>query len=83
MVITDTNKAKEILLDVGYYRLGFYTYPFELYPSPLKFQRHNFVEVSMLLAFITSSSCGLFDGFRTTYPPLLPVIAAVASSIAF
>jgi abortive infection bacteriophage resistance protein len=33
MVITDTNKAKEILLDVGYYRLGFYTYPFELYPN--------------------------------------------------
>ncbi len=24
MIITDVEKAKEVLLDVGYYRLGFY-----------------------------------------------------------
>ena len=29
MVITNEEKAKENLLDIGYYRLGFYWYPFE------------------------------------------------------
>ncbi len=29
MIITDVEKAKEVLLDVGYYRLGFYWFPFE------------------------------------------------------
>lgn len=33
MVITDEQKAEEILLDVGYYRLGFYAYPFEINPQ--------------------------------------------------
>lgn len=32
MFIADVNKAKEIFLDIGYYRLGFYTFPFELQP---------------------------------------------------
>lgn len=30
MIITDIDKAKEVLLDVGYYRLGFYWFPFEI-----------------------------------------------------
>lgn len=29
MIVADENKAKEVLLDVGYYRLGFYWFPFE------------------------------------------------------
>ena len=29
MIIEDEKKAKEILLDVGYYRLGFYWFPQE------------------------------------------------------
>ncbi len=29
MIIADVEKAKEVLLDVGYYRLGFYWFPFE------------------------------------------------------
>jgi abortive infection bacteriophage resistance protein len=29
LIITDEEKAKEILLDIGYYRLGFYWYAFE------------------------------------------------------
>ena len=29
VVISDMNKAKECLADIGYYRLGFYVYPFE------------------------------------------------------
>lgn len=34
MIIKDDSKAKEVLLDVGYYRLGFYWFPFECsYPS--------------------------------------------------
>jgi abortive infection bacteriophage resistance protein len=33
MTISDEDKAKEVLLDVGYYRLGFYWFPFEVsYP---------------------------------------------------
>ena len=30
MVFDDEEKAKEILLDVGYYRLGFYSFPYEI-----------------------------------------------------
>ena len=34
VVVNDYNKAKEILSDIGYYRLGFYFFPFEkTYPS--------------------------------------------------
>lgn len=39
MIIPDEEKAKEILLDIGYYRLGFYWFPFEKgYPSKRKRQ---------------------------------------------
>lgn len=34
MIISDIEKAKEVLFDVGYYRLGFYWFPFETsYPQ--------------------------------------------------
>ena len=34
MVIDDVEKAKENLLDIGYFRLGFYWFPFEkTYPQ--------------------------------------------------
>lgn len=34
MVITDVEKAKEVLFDVGYFRMGFYWFPFEItYPN--------------------------------------------------
>ena len=43
MIIDDENKAKEILLDVGYYRLGFYWFPFEnSYPEKGKKRSHDF-----------------------------------------
>lgn len=29
MIIDNEDKAKEVLSDVGYYRLGFYWFPFE------------------------------------------------------
>lgn len=43
LTVNDLDKAKEILLDVGYYRLGFYLFPFEkTYPN-LRNRTHNFV----------------------------------------
>lgn len=42
MIINDIEKAKEVLLDVGYYRLGFYWFPFE-FAFPQKHHRtHKF-----------------------------------------
>ncbi|MDE6643565.1 MAG: Abi family protein [Muribaculaceae bacterium] len=43
MVISDVDKAKEVLYDAGYYRLGFYWFPFEK-SYPLKHNRtHEFI----------------------------------------
>lgn len=43
MTICNEEKAKEVLLDVGYYRLGFYWFPFErTYPSKRN-RVHEFV----------------------------------------
>lgn len=43
MEIPDIEKAREVLLDVGYYRLGFYWFPFEQsYPSKIG-RTHEFV----------------------------------------
>ncbi|MCM1220665.1 MAG: Abi family protein [Lachnospiraceae bacterium] len=48
LTILDKDKAKEILLDVGYYRLGFYLFPFEeSYPS-LSHRTHKFVDGSTI-----------------------------------
>ena len=34
LIISDEEKAKEVLLDIGYYRFGSYLFPYELtYPS--------------------------------------------------
>lgn len=42
MEIEDEEKAKECLLDIGYFRLGFYWFPFEItYPRNIK-RNHNF-----------------------------------------
>ncbi len=44
MVIKDKDKAQEVLLDAGYYRLGFYWFPFEItYPNKIK-RTHQFRE---------------------------------------
>ncbi len=43
MIISNVDKAKEVLLDVGYYRLGFYWFPFEkTYPNKDN-RTHEFV----------------------------------------
>lgn len=40
MIISDVEKAKELLYDVGYYRLGFYWFPFEK-SYPVKDNRNH------------------------------------------
>lgn len=42
VIISDERKAKEYLSDIGYYRLGFYLYPFEMtYPVLDAHRSHN------------------------------------------
>lgn len=43
MIIADETKAKEVLLDVGYYRLGFYWFPFEKPCNERKSRVHEFI----------------------------------------
>ncbi len=52
MTIADRNKAEETLLDIGYYRLGFYWFPFEI-TFPRKDNRdHKLNEVTTFEQFI-------------------------------
>lgn len=44
MVIKDTEKAKENLLDIGYFRLGFYWFPFEKSYPRKRDRDHQFKE---------------------------------------
>lgn len=44
MTIDDEEKAKEVLLDVGYYRLGFYWFPFEQSYPNLTNRSHDFTQ---------------------------------------
>lgn len=41
MAFDDEEKAKEILLDVGYYRLGFYSFPYEIKFPCLEHRDHK------------------------------------------
>lgn len=42
VIIRDESKAKEYLSDIGYYRLGFYSHPFEItYPLLNKQRKHD------------------------------------------
>ena len=42
VIISDEAKAKEYLADIGYYRLGFYAYPFEItFPELGRRRRHE------------------------------------------
>lgn len=42
--IADENKSKEQLLDIGYYRLGFYLFPFEKSYPKLTKRDHSFIQ---------------------------------------
>lgn len=54
MIIDNEDKAKEVLSDVGYYRLGFYWFPFERsYPCKVR-RTHEFREG---LTLMTLSGC--------------------------
>lgn len=44
LAFSDIEKAKEILLDVGYYRLGFYLFPFEKSYPNLRDRTHEYIE---------------------------------------
>lgn len=48
LTILDKDKAKEILLDVGYYRLGFYLFPFEKSYPRLTHRTHEYVDGSTI-----------------------------------
>ena len=50
VIITDEQKAKEILLDIGYYRLGFYLFPFEK-TYPVLFNRQHEYKDSTALEY--------------------------------
>lgn len=41
LVVVDDNKAKEVLGDIGYYRLGFYLFPFEQTYPELHHRTHS------------------------------------------
>ena len=42
IIVNDEAKAKEILFDIGYYRLGYYTFPFEKTYPQLSNRNHEF-----------------------------------------
>lgn len=44
MTIGDEDKAKEILFDVGYFRMGFYWFPFETTYPQKHHRTHNFID---------------------------------------
>lgn len=44
LTVNDADKAREILLDIGYYRLGFYLFPFEKSYPDLRDRTHEYVE---------------------------------------
>lgn len=44
LAIANKDKAREILLDVGYYRLGFYLFPFEKSYPDLRNRTHEYIE---------------------------------------
>ena len=43
LTIVNTDKAREILLDIGYYRLGFYLFPFEKSFPNLRNRSHEYI----------------------------------------
>ncbi len=44
LAIQDEDKAREILLDIGYYRLGFYLFPFEKSYPHLRNRTHEYID---------------------------------------
>ena len=51
--IANEEKAKEVLMDIGYYRLGFYLFPFEKSYPKLRGRNHNYKEGTKLSDAVT------------------------------
>ena len=47
MTFDNEEKAKEILLDVGYYRLGFYSFPYEINFPCLEHRDHKLMPLTV------------------------------------
>ena len=45
LTVNDVDKAREILLDIGYYRLGFYLFPFEKSYPRLRNRTHEYLSL--------------------------------------
>lgn len=52
IIVQDEEKAKEILFDIGYYRLGFYTFPFEKTYTRLSNRTHEFREGTLFESIV-------------------------------
>lgn len=63
LIIHDKEKAKEQLLDIGYYRLGFYWYPFQLGGDQHKFQKGTEWENIIALYYFDSDLRHLLTNF--------------------
>lgn len=48
MTVNDPDKAREILSDIGYYRFGFYLFPFEKSYPELRNRTHEYVDSAAL-----------------------------------
>lgn len=44
LIVSDIDKAREILRDIGYYRLGFYLFPFEKSYPDLRNRTHDYIK---------------------------------------
>lgn len=44
LTVANIDKAREILLDIGYYRLGFYLFPFEKSYPNLRYRTHEYID---------------------------------------
>ena len=53
IIITNEHKAKEVLMDIGYYRLGFYLFPFEKSYPKLRGRNHDYKEGTKLSDAVT------------------------------
>ena len=51
--ITNEEKAKEVLMDIGYYRLGFYLFPFEKSYPRLRGRKHEYKDGTKLSDAVT------------------------------
>lgn len=59
LTVHDGEKAREILLDIGYYRLGFYLFPFEKTYPELRNRSHEYIKGASLEDAVNACAHGL------------------------